>query len=432
MKNLPIRSVTARQILDSRGLPTLEADVVLEDGSFGRAMVPSGASTGSHEAVELRDGDKEYFHGKGVTKALHSVNQEIAAAVKGKNAGDQTSLDEAMIRLDGTANKSKLGANAILSVSMAASRAAAASLKMPLYRYLRETFNLKLDSWILPTPMLNVINGGKHADSGLNIQEFMLVPTEASSFSEALRMASETYQTLKKILVSRNLSIGVGDEGGFAPHIPTHEEVLTLLSDAIAQAGYKEKIKIALDSAASEFYQNDAYIFESKKLSAKEMTARYKSWLEKYELISLEDPLSEDDWAGWKELTSELGHKCKIIGDDIFVTNPQRLSRGIKENVANSILIKLNQIGTLTETVETVLKAQKAGFSCVISHRSGETEDPYIADLTVALNAGAIKSGAPCRSERLAKYNQLIRIEEELGKQAAYSGFTPFRMKAAA
>ncbi len=430
MKDLYIKSIKGRQVFDSRGFPTLEAEVILEDGSFGRAIVPSGASTGSHEAVELRDGDKKYFHGKGVTKPLRSINQEIASALKGKDAGDQRRLDEIMIALDGTPNKSKLGANAILSVSLAASRAAAASLKTPLYRYLREAFNLKIESWLLPTPMLNVINGGKHADSGLNIQEFMLVPTEAFSFMEALRMASETYQTLKKMLVSKNLSVGVGDEGGFAPHISTHEEVLVFLSDAIAQSGYKGKIKIALDSAASEFYQNGAYAFESKNLSASEMTSRYKSWLEKYELISLEDPLSEDDWTGWRELTLKLGHQCKIVGDDIFVTNPQRLERGIKENVANSILIKLNQIGTLTETVETVLKAQKAGYSCVISHRSGETEDAYIADLTVALNAGSIKSGAPCRSERLAKYNQLIRIEEELAQEAAYSGFTPFKMKA--
>ena len=432
MKNLAIKSIKARQVFDSRGLPTLETDIVLEDGSFGRAMVPSGASTGTHEAVELRDGDKKYFHGKGVNKALHSVNQEIASAIKGKNAGDQKGLDEAMINLDGSANKSKLGANAILSVSLAASRAAAASLKIPLYRYIREAFNLKFDSWILPTPMLNVINGGKHADSGLNIQEFMLVPTGASSFSEALRMASETYQTLKKILVSKNLSVGVGDEGGFAPHIKTHEEVLILLSDAIAQSGYEGKIKIALDAAASEFCENGNYVFESKTLSASEMTARYKGWIEKYGLISLEDPLSEDDWSGWKALTAELGSRCKIIGDDIFVTNPQRLAKGIKENAANSILIKLNQIGTLTETVETVLQAQKAGFSCVISHRSGETEDSYIGDLAVALNAGAIKSGAPCRSERLAKYNQLIRVEEELADQSIYSGLTPFRMKAVA
>ncbi len=432
MKNLSIKSIKARQVFDSRGLPTLETDIVLEDGSFGRAMVPSGASTGTHEAVELRDGDKNYFHGKGVNKALHSVNEEIASAIKGKNAGDQKSLDEAMINLDGSANKSKLGANAILSVSLAASRAAAASLKIPLYRYIREAFNLKLDSWILPTPMLNVINGGKHADSGIDIQEFMLVPTGASSFSEALRMASETYQTLKKILVSKNLSVGVGDEGGFAPHIKTHEEVLILLSDAIAQSGYEGKIQIALDAAASEFFANGNYTFESKTLSASEMTARYKGWIEKYGLISLEDPLSEDDWAGWKALTAELGSKCKIVGDDIFVTNPQRLAKGIKENAANSILIKLNQIGTLTETVETVLQAQKAGFSCVISHRSGETEDSYIGDLAVALNAGAIKSGAPCRSERLSKYNQLIRIEEELADQSIYSGLAPFRMKAVA
>lgn len=429
MNSLKIQSVKARSIFDSRGFPTIEADVILEDGSLGRAMIPSGASTGSHEAVELRDGDKNLYHGKGVSKAISHIKKEIAEAVIGESAQDQEAIDRTLISLDGTENKSRLGANAILAVSLATSRAAAASLKIPLYRYLRDVYRLKLDSWLIPTPMLNVINGGKHADSGLNVQEFMLVPIAFGSISEALRAGSETYQTLKKILSEKKFSTSVGDEGGFAPRIQTHEEALTILSQAIAQSGYQGKIKIALDSAASEFFQDGSYVFESTKMTAAQMTARYKNWVEKYGLISLEDPLAEDDWAGWATLTKELGRSAKIIGDDIFVTNPKRLDRGIKEGVANSILIKLNQIGTLTETVETILKAQKAGYGCVISHRSGETEDPYIADLTVALNAGAIKSGAPCRSERLCKYNQLLRIEEELGSHSRYAGAAPFNLK---
>ncbi len=431
MKSLKIKSLKARSIFDSRGFPTIEADVILEDGTLGRAMVPSGASTGSHEAVELRDGDKSRYHGKGVSKAVSHVQQEISKALIGKNAYDQEALDQALIDLDGTENKSKLGANAILSISLAVSRAAAASLKKPLYLYLRELYQIKSDSWIIPTPMLNVINGGKHADSGLNVQEFMLVPVNFPSLTEALRAGSETYQTLKKILAEKKFSVSVGDEGGFAPHIKTHEEALEILSQAIAQAGYQGRMRLALDAAASEFYQEGHYIFESQKLSAGQMTSRYKSWIKKYGLLSLEDPLAEDDWSGWKSLTSDLGSSARIIGDDIFVTNPERLDRGIKEGVANAILIKLNQIGTLTETVKTVLKAQKAGYNPVISHRSGETADPYIADLTVALNAGAIKSGAPCRSERLCKYNQPLRIEEELGAKAHYAGETPFSLKVA-
>ena len=432
MKKLLIKEIKARTIFDSRGFPTIESDVILEDGTLGRAMVPSGASTGSHEAVELRDGDKSRYHGKGVSNAISHVQKEIAETLIGKNPSDQEGLDQALLSLDGTPNKSRLGANAILSVSLAASRAAALALKTPMYRYLREAYHLNQESWIIPTPMLNVVNGGKHADSGLNIQEFMLVPTNFNSLSEALRAGSETYQTLKKLLSERKLSVSVGDEGGFAPHLKTHEEVLSLLSQAIDQSGYQGRVKIALDSAASEFYQDGSYLFESQKLNASQMTGRYKNWIKKYGLVSLEDPLAEDDWAGWKALTAELGSSAKIVGDDIFVTNPQRLERGIKEGVANAILIKLNQIGTLTETVHTVLKAQKAGYPCIISHRSGETEDPYIADLTVALNAGAIKSGAPCRSERLCKYNQLTRIEEELGPQAHYAGASPFNLEVSA
>jgi enolase len=431
MTSLKIKSLKARIIFDSRGFPTIEADAILEDGTLGRAMVPSGASTGSHEAVELRDGDKSRYHGKGVSTAVSHVQKEISEACIGQNAYDQEALDQTLIKLDGTRNKSKLGANAMLSVSLAVSRAAAASLKTPLYRYLRNLYRIKSDSWLLPTPMLNVINGGKHADSGLNVQEFMLVPINFPSLSEALRAGSETYQTLKKLLAEKKLSTSVGDEGGFAPRIKTHEESLDILSQAITQSGYQGRIRLALDAAASEFYQAGNYIFESQKLSAAQMTARYKAWVHKYGLISLEDPLAEDDWTGWKSLTSELGSSVRVIGDDIFVTNPERLDRGIKEGVANAILIKLNQIGTLTETVKTVLKAQQAGYNCVISHRSGETEDPYIADLTVALNAGAIKSGAPCRSERLCKYNQLIRIEEELGAAAHYAGEAPFSLKVA-
>ncbi|MEE8425056.1 MAG: phosphopyruvate hydratase [Elusimicrobiota bacterium] len=422
-----IKEVRAREILDSRGLPTLEAEVSLSDGSFGRAAVPSGASTGEHEAVELRDGDVKRFLGKGVRKAVENVQGPIAKAVAGLHAEKQASVDGMMIELDSSENKGNLGANAILAVSMAVSRAAAASRKKPLYEYLRETFDLKLKDWLLPAPMLNIINGGVHADSGLDVQEFMIVPTGASSFPEALRMGAEVYQHLKKLLAEAHESTAVGDEGGFAPRLKTHDEALDTIQEAIGRAGYEGKIRLALDAAASEFFGDGKYGFEGSPRTAKEMTGIYGGWIAKHDILSLEDPLAEDDWAGWKGLTSELGSKVRIIGDDIFVTNPKRLERGVQERSANAILIKLNQIGSVTETVSTVRKAHAAGFTAVISHRSGETEDPYIADFAVALNAGAIKTGAPCRSERLAKYNQLLRIHDELGPRAVYAGDRAFR-----
>ncbi len=432
MADAKIKKILGREILDSRGFPTVEADVLLDDGSLGTAAVPSGASTGEHEAVELRDGDKARYHGKGVTKAVGHVNDEIARALSGKSVFGQEALDEAMIALDGTPNKGKLGANAILAVSMAASRAAAASKKLPLYQYLRKAFGLDEKEWLLPTPMLNVINGGKHADSGLDVQEFMIVPTGISSFREALRAGAEIYQTLKKDLAAMQMTVAVGDEGGFAPQLKDHAQALEVLTKAVAKSGYEGKVRLALDAAASEFYKDGKYVLEKTPRTAAEMDKIYASWAAKYGLISLEDPLAEDDWAGWKTLTASIGSTLRVIGDDLFVTNVERLDRGIKEGAANSILIKLNQIGSVTETVRTVLKAQKAGYTCVISHRSGETEDPYIADFAVALNAGAIKTGAPCRSERLAKYNQLLRIEAELGSKGKYAGQACFAMPAKA
>jgi enolase len=427
-----IESVRALEILDSRGLPTVAADVTLSDGSVGSAAVPSGASTGAHEAVELRDGDKKRFLGKGVTKAVANANGELAKAVKGFDAGDSAGLDAKMIALDGTPNKGRLGANAILAVSMAAARAQAVSLKLPLYAFLRKSYGLPETNWLLPAPMLNVINGGKHADSGLDVQEFMIVPTEAPTFSEALRAGAETYQYLKKDLTAMGMTVAVGDEGGFAPRLKTHEEVLVVLAKAIADAGYTGKVKLALDCAASEYYKDGKYVLEGKPLSSSEIAAVYAAWAAKHGIISIEDPLAEDDWSGWQAMTAKLGDKMRLIGDDLFVTNPVRLARGIKEKSANAILIKLNQIGTLTETVTAVLDAQKAGFSAVISHRSGETEDSFIADLAVALNAGAIKTGAPCRSERLAKYNRLLQIEAALGPKAEYAGGRAFRVAAPA
>ena len=427
-----IESVRALEILDSRGLPTLAADVVLSDGSIGSAAVPSGASTGVHEAVELRDGDKKRFLGKGVTKAVANVEGEIAQAVKGLDAGDPAALDAKMIALDGTPNKGRLGANAILGVSMAAARAAAASAKLPLYSFLRKAYGLPEDRWLLPTPMLNVINGGKHADSGLDVQEFMIVPTETPSFKDALRAGAEIYQTLKKELAAMKMTVSVGDEGGFAPQLKDHAAALDVLAKSIADAGYAGKVRLALDAAASEFYKDGKYVLEGKPRTAAELSDVYAAWAAKYGFVSLEDPLAEDDWDGWKAITAKLGDKLRIIGDDLFVTNPERLARGIKEKSANAILIKLNQIGTLTETVTAVRDAQKAGFSAVISHRSGETEDAFIADLAVALNAGAIKTGAPCRSERLAKYNRLLQIEAALGKKAEYAGGSSFRIPASA
>jgi enolase len=421
-----IKEVHAREILDSRGIPTLEAEVRLEDGSFGRAAVPSGASTGEHEAVELRDGDKSRFMGKGVLKAVGNLKTVLAPAVIGMGADDQEKIDEKMIALDGTPNKGKLGANAILGVSMAVSRAAAASRGEPLYIHLRRVFDIKDKDFLLPAPMLNIVNGGKHADSGIDVQEFMIVPVGAPSFPEALRMGAEVYQVLKKLLAERKHSTAVGDEGGFAPRIPLHDEVLKTILEAIAKAGYTDKVKLGLDSAASEFCSDGKYVFEKKTLSSKEMTDVYASWLQKYPIVSFEDPLAENDWAGWKEMTARLGDKVRIIGDDLFVTNTEFLERGIKEKAANAILIKLNQIGSVTETVRAVRRAHEVGFSAVISHRSGETEDAYIADLSVALNTGAIKTGAPCRSERLCKYNQLLRIHDELGAKARYAGGAAF------
>ena len=417
-----IQEIRAWEILDSRGLPTVEAEVRLEGGVLGRAAVPSGASTGEHEALELRDGDKARYFGKGVQKAVGHVNLELNGLLKGRDALRQSELDEAMIAADGTASKEKFGANAILAVSMAASRAAAASAALPLYRHLRRAYDLKEDEWLLPTPMFNVINGGKHADSGLDIQEFMLVPTGVSSFREALRAGAEIYQVLKKSLAALKMTVAVGDEGGFAPQFKDHASALDVLTGAIREAKYSSSVSLALDAAASEFSREGGYFFEKRQRDAAEMSAIYAEWVKRYGLVSIEDGLAEDDWAGWKILTGRLGEGIRLIGDDIFVTNPERLQRGIKEGVANSILIKLNQIGTVSETVETVLKAQKAGYKCIISHRSGETEDPYIADFAVALNAGAIKTGAPCRSERLAKYTQLLRIEAELGGRGRYAG----------
>ena len=429
---MKIQSIKAFEILDSRGFPTVEAEVRLDDGAIGRAAVPSGASTGEHEAVELRDDEKSRFLGKGVRKACGNVEGELAAAVKGMDAGDLRALDAKMIKLDGTENKGRLGANALLAVSLGAARAAAASRKMPLYSSIRESYSLRFSDYLLPTPMFNVINGGKHADSGLDVQEFMLVPTGAASFSDSLRAGAEIYQILKKDLAAMKMVTAVGDEGGFAPHLKTHGEALDVLKAAVAKAGYTDKVKLAVDAAASEFFKAGSYTFEGQPRTAQQMTDIYAGWVKKYGVISMEDPLAEDDWAGWKHLTQVVGGQSRVVGDDLFVTNPKRLERGIKDGSANSILIKLNQIGTLTETVDTVLMAQKAGFTCIISHRSGETEDPFIADLAVALNAGAIKTGAPCRSERLAKYNQLLRIERELGGKAKYAGGACFTAAAAA
>jgi len=422
-----IESVRALEILDSRGFPTVSATVTLSDGSEGAAGVPSGASTGEHEAVELRDGDNARYFGKGVKKAVANANGELASAVKGLDASDLAALDAKMIALDGTPNKGRLGANAILAVSMATARAAAASAKLPLYSFLRQAYAIKSDAWLLPAPMLNVVNGGKHADSGLDVQEFMIVPTEAATFSDALRAGAEIYQILKKKLTALKMTTAVGDEGGFAPRLKTHVEVLEILAASIKEGGCEGKVRLALDCAASEYFKDGRYTLEGKPLSSAEIADVYASWAAKYGIVSIEDPLDQDDWTGWKDMTAKLGDRFRLIGDDLFVTNPERLARGIKEKSANAILIKLNQIGTLTETVKAVTDAQKAGFSTVISHRSGETEDAFIADLAVALNAGAIKTGAPCRSERLAKYNRLLQIEAALGPQARYAGGQSFK-----
>lgn len=423
---MKIKKITAREVLDSRGLPTLKAEVFLDSSVRASAMVPSGASTGIHEAPELRDKDKRY-NGKGVLKAIKNVSL-IEKALKGFNVFDQEKIDETMCRLDGTPNKSNLGANAILAVSLATARAASVQAKMPLYKYLRKAYNLKEKNFILPCPMLNVINGGVHADSGLNIQEFMLVPIKQKTFREALQAASEVYHTLKNLLAQNNLSTSVGDEGGFAPKIKNHAEVFRLLLKATAKAGY-QTMPFAIDCAASEFYEKAFYFFEGKKLSYKELSDIYSNFAVNFPIISIEDPFEQDDWQAWEYFTQKEDGKLNIVGDDLFVTNADRLELGIERKAANSILIKLNQIGTLSETVATILKAKEAGLSTIISHRSGETEDAFIADLAVALNAGAIKAGAPARSERLAKYNRLLEIEAELGNKAIYAKDMAFKKK---
>ena len=416
-----ILDIYAREILDSRGNPTVEVDVMLEDGTLGRASVPSGASTGMYEAVELRDGEKDRYMGKGVQNAVKNVNEIIAPEIVGMDALDQIGIDQAMIELDGTPNKKKLGANAILGVSMAVAKAAAQALGMSLYQYLGG-FNAKQ----LPVPMMNILNGGKHADNNVDIQEFMAMPVGAKSFAEALRMNVEVYHNLKKVLKDRGLNTAIGDEGGFAPDLSSNEEAIEVIMEAIKRAGYKpgEDIYIALDTAASEIYHDGKYHLAGEGVvkTSSEMVDFYAALAEKYPIISLEDGLAEDDWEGWALLTEKLGRKIQLVGDDLFVTNTERLSRGIEKGVANSVLIKVNQIGTLTETFDTIEMAKRAGYTAVVSHRSGETEDATIADIVVAVNAGQIKSGAPARTDRVAKYNQLLRIEEELGELAQYRG----------
>ncbi|HHV75041.1 MAG TPA: phosphopyruvate hydratase [Thermoanaerobacterium sp.] len=416
-----ITSVKAREILDSRGNPTVEVDVTLENGIIGRAAVPSGASTGTKEAVELRENDKKRYHGKGVKNVVDNVNNIIAKEITDLDVFEQRKIDHLLISLDGTKNKSRLGANAILGVSLAVAKAASNYLNIPLFKYIGGT-----NSYELPMPMMNILNGGKHADNTVDVQEFMIVPIGADSFSTALRMCSEVYQTLKNVLKSRNLSTSVGDEGGFAPNLSTNEDALKLLIEAIEKTDYRpgEDVAIAIDPAASEFYNDGKYVFEGEKVSrtSREMVDLYSEWINKYPIISIEDGLAEDDWDGWALLTSQLGGKIQLVGDDIFVTNPEILKEGIEKNIANSILIKLNQIGTLSETLDTIQMAQKANYTTVISHRSGETEDTTMADVAVAVNAGQIKSGAPCRTERIAKYNQLLRIEEILSDSAVFKG----------
>lgn len=419
-----IKTVTGREVLDSRGYPTVAAEVVLDDGSAATAMVPSGASTGSHEALELRDGGTRY-NGKGVLKAVAHIGL-ISKHIAGMDAADIRLVDDTLIALDGTENKSKLGANALLAVSMAVLRAGAQSAGMELYEYLRACYGLTSKQYILPTPMLNIINGGKHADSGLDVQEFMIVPAKAKTFAQAMQWAAETYHVLKDLLKAQGQVIAVGDEGGFAPKIARHEDVLKTLVAACKKAKHSS-MSLAMDCAASEFYKKGKYHFEKKDRTAAQMGQLYADWCQKYPLVSIEDPLQEDDWAAWTELTARLGKKIRLVGDDLFVTNPQRLERGIAQKAANAILIKLNQIGTVSETMDVILQAHQAGYACIISHRSGETEDTFIADLAVATNAGAIKAGAPARAERTAKYNRLLQIEHHLGKKASYGGTMAFK-----
>ncbi len=421
-----IVAVLGREILDSRGNPTVEVEVRTESG-FGRAAVPSGASTGEHEAIELRDGDKKRYFGKGVQKAVANVNQTLGPSIMGLDALDQTQVDSVLREADGTANKGKLGANAILGVSMAVARAAADATSLPLWRYLGGT-----TARVLPTPLMNILNGGTHADNGLEFQEFMVVPTGAATFAEALRCGAEIFAALKKVLKEKNLTTAVGDEGGFAPRLGSNEEALAEVTRAIEAAGYApgKDVHLALDCAASEFYDkaSKTYTYDKKKISGEELLAAYEKLCAKYAIVSIEDGFAEDDWTNWKALTDKVGKRVQLVGDDLFVTNTERLARGIKDGVANSILIKVNQIGTLTETLEAIRMATESGYRSIISHRSGETEDTFIADLAVATNAGQIKTGSLSRSDRVAKYNQLLRIEFELGEGAVYAGAKPFRL----
>ena len=422
---IEIIDVVARQILDSRCFPTVEVEVYLEDGTVGRAAVPSGASTGIYEAVELRDGDKDKYLGKGVEKAVANVNDTIAEEIIGLNVLDQAYIDKTLIELDGTKNKGKLGANAILGVSLAVAQAAANYLGMPLYQYIGG-----VNAKVLPVPMMNIINGGSHADNSVDIQEFMIMPVGFDCFERAVRACAEVYHALKKTLNSKGYSTGVGDEGGFAPNLKSNEEAIEIILEAITKAGYEpgKDMFIAIDAASSEYYKDGKYVLEheGKTLTAAEMVDFFEDWVNKYPIISIEDGMAEEDWEGWKLMTERLGKKVQLVGDDLFVTNTERLKTGIEKGIANSILIKLNQIGTLTETLNAIEMANRAGYTAVVSHRSGETEDTTIADLVVAVNAGQIKTGAPARSERVAKYNQLIRINEELGEVAEYRGRNAF------
>jgi enolase 1/2/3 len=419
---MKIAKIHAREILDSRGNPTIEVDVVLNDGTLGRAAVPSGASTGEHEAVELRDAEAKRYGGKGVLRAVANVNRTIARRLVGRDVRRQAEIDRLMIALDGTPNKSRLGANAILGVSLAVARAAAAKTRRPLYRYLGGT-----RATVLPVPMFNILNGGVHADNTVDLQEFMVMPVGAPRFSDALRMGAEVFHALRAVLRGRKLSTSVGDEGGFAPNLKSDEEALDAIMEAIGKAGYRtgSQVQIAIDAAASELWDGGRYVFRKSGATARtssEMADLYERWIERYPIVSIEDGMAEDDWDGWRVLTERLGRRAQIVGDDLFVTNPDRLRRGIADGAANSILVKVNQIGTLTETLEAIDVARGAGYTTVISHRSGETEDATIADLAVAVNAGQIKTGSPCRGERTAKYNQLLRIEEDLGRRARYPG----------
>ncbi len=418
-----IEFIGAREILDSRGNPTVEVEVILDDGSEGRAAVPSGASTGAFEAVELRDGDKGRYGGKGVTKAVLGVLDQLGPELLGYDASEQRLIDQAMLDLDGTDNKAKIGANAILGVSLAVAHAAASSADLPLYRYVGGP-----NAHVLPVPMMNIINGGSHADSDVDVQEFMIAPLGAATFREALEMGASVYHSLKCVLKKQGLSTGLGDEGGFAPNLPANVAALELISTAVEGTGLKlgTDIALALDVASTEFFGDDTYKFEGRELSADEMTAIYAQWIDAFPIVSIEDPLAEDDWAGWSALVNKIGDKVQVVGDDLFVTNVTRLQRGIDEKAASALLVKVNQIGSLTETLDAVSMAHRAGFACMMSHRSGETEDTTIADLAVATNCGQIKSGAPARTDRVAKYNQLLRIEEDLDDAARYAGASAF------